>query len=347
MNPMEHIKTQASAIETQFLHDLAQVKTEQELEAIRIAYLSRQGSINTLIEQIKNLSLEEKRVLGPLLNELKKSAQAAFTTTQELLANQKLSQESKKLAFFDVSSYKPNQPKGSLHLYTQAIEKLEDIFITMGFEPIDGPEVENDYHNFGALNIPPDHPARDMQDTFWLTLPHMLLRTHTSSVQIHTMHNRKPPIAMVSMGRAYRNEATDASHDFMFMQCEGLFIDKNVGLPQLLGTIKAFLQSFFDKKDLAIRTRPGYFPFVEPGLETDMSCYFCKHGCSVCKKTGWIELGGAGLIHPNVLRSCNIDPKEYTGFAWGFGLTRLVMLKHGINDIRLLHSNKLDFLKQF
>jgi phenylalanyl-tRNA synthetase alpha chain len=173
------------------------------------------------------------------------------------------------------------------------------------------------------------------------------LRTHTSSVQIHTMQKRKPPLAIVSLGRAYRNEATDASHDFMFMQCEGLFVDKAVGLPQLLGTIKVFLQEFFEKKDLAIRTRPGYFPFVEPGLETDISCYFCKSGCPVCKKTGWIELGGAGLIHPNVLRFCNINPEQYSGFAWGFGLTRLVMLKYGINDIRLLHGTRIDFLKQF
>ena len=217
----------------------------------------------------------------------------------------------------------------------------------MGYEILDGPEVETDFYNFQALNIPADHPARDMQDTFWLTLPGFLMRTHTSSVEIHTMVNRKPPLAIVVPGRAYRNEATDASHDFMFMQLEGLFVDKNVSLAHLFATVQTFLQNLFEKKDLTIKVRPSYYPFVEPGVDIIMSCPFCPQGCSVCKRTRWIEIAGAGLTHPAVLEACKINPNEYSGFAFGFGLTRLVMLKYGITDIRLLHSNKIEFLKQF
>lgn len=217
----------------------------------------------------------------------------------------------------------------------------------MGFEIIDGPELEEDFYNFEALNIPPDHPARDMQDTFWLTLPGRLMRTHTSSVEIHAMLKKKPPLAIVVPGRAYRNEATDASHDFQFMQLEGLLVDKNVSLSNLLATMKSFLQTFFERKDLTLRIRPGYFPFVEPGIEIDMSCPFCTQGCAVCKRTRWIEVAPAGLTHPAVLKACSIDPTEYSGFAFGMGLTRLVMLKYGITDIRLLHSNKVEFLQQF
>ena len=212
------------------------------------------------------------------------------------------------------------------------------------------PEVDTDYYNFEALNIPKEHPARDMHDTFWLSKAYhqpLLMRTHTSSVQAHAMETRRPPIAVGIPGRCYRHEATDASHDFMFMQCEILMIDKNISLSNLFATAKQFLSALFGKQDMTIRVRPGYFPFVEPGVEIDVSCPFCKTGCGVCKKTRWLEICGAGLVHPNVLKASNINPQEYSGFAFGFGLTRLVMLKYGINDIRLLHSNKIDFLKQF
>jgi len=212
---------------------------------------------------------------------------------------------------------------------------------------VDGPEVETSHYNFEALNIPADHPARDMQDTFWLTLPGRLLRTQTSNVEIRTMEQQKPPFAIVSPGRVYRNEATDASHDFMFTQLECLVVDKHVSLSNLLGTVQLFLQRVFGREDLKIRARPGYFPFVEPGVEIDASCLFCTHGCSICKKTTWIELLGSGLTHPNVLRACNLDPEEYTGFAFGMGIERLAMLKYGITDIRLFHSGSLAFLKQF
>lgn len=344
---MNTIKELLAKHEEQFLHDLALVKTEDDLEAVRIKHLGRQGIISSLMQQLKDLSLDEKRLYGPLFNGLKERVQKAFNERQEVLLQERLAQQAYRQASFDVTAYILENPQGSLHPYTRTIEQIEDIFTSMGYEIVDGPEVENDYHNFEALNIPADHPARDMQDTFWLTLPNLLMRTHTSSVEVHTMQNRKPPIAIVAPGRCYRNEATDASHDFMFMQVEGLFIDKHVSLAHLFATVKSFLQSLFDKKDLTIRTRPSYFPFVEPGVEIDMSCPFCTQGCSVCKKTRWIEVCGAGLTHPHVLRACGINPEQYNGFAFGFGLTRLVMLKYGITDIRLLHSNKIDFLKQF
>ncbi|MBA3751270.1 phenylalanine--tRNA ligase subunit alpha [Candidatus Dependentiae bacterium] len=344
---MADINTCLRSYESLFFQELSEVNTAQELELFRTKHLSRHGELSKLMQQLKDLSLEEKKTAGPLLNVLKVKVSDAFTQREKEFEQMRIDHQNMLLTHFDVTAYKPVQPTGSLHPYTQVIEIIEDIFVSMGFEIVDGPEVETDYYNFEALNIPKDHPARDMQDTFWLTLPGLLMRTHTSPVEIHAMRDRKPPLAIVVPGRAYRNESTDASHDFMFMQLEGLFIDKNVSLAQLFATMKTFLQTFFEKKNIAIKIRPSYFPFVEPGVEIDMSCPFCTHGCSVCKKTKWIEIGGAGLCHPVVLKAGGIDPKEYGGFAFGFGLTRLVMLKYGITDIRLLHSNKIDFLKQF
>jgi phenylalanyl-tRNA synthetase alpha chain len=348
---MSIANTHLSELITELLHrfqqDLKRVHTPDDLEKIRITYLSRHGHIAEYMGQLKQFSLEEKKIYGPQLNKLKDEIQELFNQKKESLEKQQLDKESELLASFDVTAYRTSQLRGSLHPYTHVTQIIENIFVSMGFAIVDGPEIENDYHNFEALNIPEHHPARDMQDTFWLTLPHMLMRTHTSSVEVHTMLNQKPPIAIAAPGRCYRNEATDASHDFMFMQVEGLFIDKNVSLANLFGTIKVFLQALFQKKDLNLRIRPSYFPFVEPGVEFDITCPFCCNGCSVCKKTGWIEMGGAGLTHPKVLAACGINPEQYSGFAFGLGLTRLTMLKYGINDIRLLHSNKVDFLKQF
>lgn len=344
---MKDINKNIEKLQESYSEELNQAKTEDALEHIRIKFLGRTGLISSLMHEIKDLSIEEKKVFGPLLNEFKQKAQQEFDLHKEKLKDEIQKQLERKQANFDVTAYLTSEAKGTLHPYTKTIERIEDIFISMGYEVVDGPELENDYNNFEALNIAKDHPARDMQDTFWLTLPGLLMRTHTSSVETHIMQKRKPPIAIIAPGRTYRNEATDASHDFMFMQLEGLFIDKNVSLGNLLATMKSFLQAFFEKKDINIRTRPSYFPFVEPGVEIDMSCLFCTQGCSVCKKTRWIEIVGAGLTHPNVLQCNGINPENYSGFAFGFGLTRLVMLKYGISDIRLLHSNKIDFLKQF
>ena len=321
---------------------LKKAKSADALEQVRIEYLGRNGKIAERMSTLKKLSLEEKRVLGPLLNKLKKSLQEIYETQKN-----SIDAKSVRKQLFDVTAYKPEQLHGSLHIYTQLIDELSQIFISMGYTVADGPEVETEYYNFTTLNIPEDHPARDSHDTFWLFTPDRLLRTHTSSVQAHEMEKTKPPIAIFAPGRAYRSEATDATHDFMFTQGEGLLIDKNISIANLLATSQAFLQAFFGKKDLEIRVRPGYFPFVEPGLEIDGSCPFCKNGCSICKKTGWIELLGAGLVHPNVLTYSGIDPEQYSGFAFGFGIERLAMIKYGINDIRLFHSSNLSFLKQF
>ena len=314
---------------------------------MRIKFLSRQGLVAALMEQLKNLAIDEKKECGALLNNLKNDLDVAYASKKQELDDHKLRTAQNRLKAFDVTAVKPGTVKGHLHPCTHLLEKLEDVFISMGYKIVDGPELEDERHNFEALNIAQDHPARDMQDTFWLNLPGKLMRTQTSSVQIRTMENSEPPFAILSSGRVYRNEAVDATHEFAFMQAEGLFVDENVSMANLLATLKVALNAIFGTHNLDIRVRPGYFQFVEPGVEIDMECPFCTTGCSVCKNSRWIELGGAGLVHPNVLKACGIDANRYSGFAFGVGLTRFVMLKYGINDIRLLNSSRMDFLDQF
>lgn len=326
------------------LEELQKIVTDDELESFRLQHLTRQGTVANLFIDLKNVDSEQKRTLGPILNELKQTIHKEFEEKKEALFQQKIDEKQKRQQYFDVTISKKSL-HGSLHPYTLVTEQIQNIFTSMGFAIADGPELVTEFFNFTALNIPDHHPARQESDTFWIDHEY-LLRTQTSTVQIKTMMNQKPPIAIIAPGRTMRNEATDASHDFMFMQFEGLYIDKNVSIAQLLATLKSFLTQLFGK-EVKLRVRPGYFPFVEPGLEIDASCPFCKKGCSVCKKTGWIELLGAGLVHPNVLKYCNIDPEIYSGFAFGSGLTRLVMLKYQIPDIRLLHSGTIPFLEQF
>jgi phenylalanyl-tRNA synthetase alpha chain len=344
---MEEIKQKISLLHQEFNTALTTAATEQALETVRIAFLGRSGTISTLMASLKNLSLEEKREFGPLCNELKKNAEYAFELKKKQLQENAAHAQALQKQYFDVTASHYQPLRGKTHLYTTLFSQFQDIFISMGWHIADGPEVETDYYNFTALNIPDEHPAREMHDTFWLDVPGMLMRTHTSTVQIHTMKKKELPLAVFAPGRCYRNEATDASHDFMFTQGEGLVIDKNISIANLLAIAQTFLQEFFEKKDLKIRARPGYFPFVEPAIEIDASCPFCKNGCSVCKKTTWIELLGSGLVHPNVLRHGNINPDLYRGCAFGFGMERLAMVKYGINDIRLFHSSKLQFLDQF
>lgn len=317
------------------------------LEQLSTELLGRKGKVVDLMALLKDLPLEDKKIVGPLINQFKVDTAALIAKHQEQLKHAKKEQESAQQKNFDISISLYNELKGTHHIYTQIIQELEDIFIAMGYDIIDGPEIEDEYHNFQALNIPADHPAREENDSFFLEFPGMLLRTQTSSVQAKAMHNSKPPLAFFSPGRVYRREATDQTHDFLFTQAEGFFVDKHVAVSNLLATARLFLQKIFEKDNLEIRVRPGYFPFVEPGLEIDASCPFCKHGCSVCKKTGWIELLGSGMIHPNVLKAGNIDPTVYSGFAFGVGIERLIMIKHAIYDIRLLHSYKIPFLNQF
>jgi phenylalanyl-tRNA synthetase alpha chain len=346
-NDMEDLKQTIHTLKSSFILALENIASLEELEEVRIAFLSRQGKLASLMSIMKNLSIEEKREYGPLLNELKQTSEQLFNEKKAYLEHQNQLKELRKKQNFDVTAYRTMPFTGGLHLYSHIIQELEDIFISMGYQVVDGPEIETSYYNFEALNIPADHPARDMQDTFWLNLPGYLMRTQTSNVQIRVLEQQQPPVAIISTGRVYRNEATDASHDFMFTQLECLVIDKNISLSNLLATTQTFLQRVFGNEQLKIRARPGYFPFVEPGIEIDASCSFCKEGCSVCKKTTWIELLGSGLVHPNVLRACGVDPEKYSGFAFGMGIERLAMLKYGITDIRLFHGNSLSFLKQF
>ncbi|KKP35511.1 MAG: Phenylalanine-tRNA ligase alpha subunit [candidate division TM6 bacterium GW2011_GWF2_32_72] len=344
---MANLKDKITKLETSFFEELKSSSTIEQIEEVRVKFLSRKGLVQDIMAEIKNFSVEEKREWGPKLNKFKTDLEESFEKQKEKIQKQILKQEISKKQNFDVSSTKINVSQGNLHVLTKLTQQIENIFLSMGFKPVYGPEVETDFYNFEALNIAKDHPARDMQDTFWLNTPEMLLRTHTSSVQIRTMEKSNLPLAVVATGRVFRNEATDASHDYMFNQLEGLYIDKNVSMANLFGTIKTFLSALFDGKEISIRVRPSFFPFVEPGAEIDMTCPFCENGCSVCKKTKWIEILGAGLVHPNVLKSVGIDPNKYSGFAFGMGATRLAMLKYGIKDIRLLHSGKIDFLKQF
>lgn len=345
---MIDLKNQINNVKNQFISALEGANNAQELEVLRVSFLGRNGHIILLMDQLKALPLEGKKEFGPLLNELRQFAEQSFNARKQALNDLRAKQETLKQKNFDVTAYHRTTLPGNTHIYTKVLEQFENIFISMGYDIADGPEVETDYYNFQALNIASDHPARDMHDTFWLTIPNLLLRTHTSTTQVHAMESKKLPLAIFAPGRTYRNEATDASHEFMFTQGEGLVIDKNISLANLLASAQAFLRAFFEKEDLKIRVRPGFFPFVEPGVEIDASCPFCSGaGCSPCKKTGWIELLGAGLVHPNVLRCSGIDPTIYSGFAFGFGLERLAMIKYGINDIRLFHSSKIHFLDQF
>jgi phenylalanyl-tRNA synthetase alpha chain len=341
------MKNQIEHLKKEFSNAVQSATSGEQLEKVRVTFLGRKGTLTDLMASIKTMSADDKREYGPLLNSLKQELEQAFTEKHTALLAQERAHQEYAQRHFDVSAYKTGTLSGSLHIYSQLLERIEDIFISMGYNIADGPEAEFDYYNFQALNIPQDHPARDMQDTFWLNVPDMLLRTQTSAVQVREMEKKGAPLAIIAPGRVYRHEATDASHDFMFSQIEGLVVGKDISMAHLLTTAQTFLQEFFEKKDLNIRVRPGFFPFVEPGIEIDMSCPFCAHGCSVCKQTEWIEIMPGGLVHPNVLRAGGIDPTQYSAFAFGAGLERIAMIKHGIDDIRLFHSGSLEFLKQF
>jgi len=344
---MKNLEQTITIFEKELKDALKNTQNQEQLEQVRIEFLGRHGKIVALMGQLKELDTEHKREFGPKLNQLKKESEASFKQRKADLEKEERTLEILKKQQFDVTAYKPTQLEGSTHVLTKVVEQIEDIFISMGYKVADGPELETEFYNFEALNIPADHPARDSQDTFWFDVPGLLLRTQTSTIQIHEMEKNGVPIALIGPGRVYRNEATDASHDFVFSQYEGLLVDKNISIGNLLATMKTFFQRLFERKDIDIRVRPGYFPFVEPGIEIDASCPFCKEGCSVCKKTRWIELLGAGLVHPNVLRYCKVDPEKYSGFAFGGGIERLAMIKYGINDIRFFHGANIDFLKQF
>jgi phenylalanyl-tRNA synthetase alpha chain len=345
--PMKSLSQELDIIKQELASAIKTITNETALESVRVAFLGRKGKIADLMEQLKNLPIEEKKIVGPLLNQFKTEVQEQLDALATQLKQKEITHKNSLQKNFDVSAYKYSELKGTSHIYTQIIADLENTFISMGYDIADGPEIENEYYNFESLNIPADHPAREAEDSFFLHQKNMLLRTQCSTIQARAMENSQPPIAIFSPGRVYRKEATDQTHDFLFTQAEILLVDKNISVSNLLATAHTFLRKIFDNEQLEIRVRPGFFPFVEPGLEIDASCTFCTTGCSVCKHTGWIELLGTGMVHPNVLRSSGIDPMIYSGFAFGMGIERIAMIKYGIHDIRLFHSSKIKFLDQF
>lgn len=344
---MQNLSDKVKVTQESFQTALKDIDSLQKLDEIRIKFLGKKGFIAALMAELSATSVEEKKKNGPLLNQFKQHIEQILDQLKHEIIEKQTRSAIAKQQNFDITASKTFIPQGHIHPYTQFTEEIEDIFLSMGYEVLDGPELETDFYNFTGLNIPEDHPARDMYDTLWSNLPNYLLRTHTSPVQVRTMQAKNPPIAAIVPGRVFRHEAIDASHDYMFMQCEGFFVDKNVNLAHLFATAQTFLKTLFKQDQLDIRIRPGFFPFVEPGIEIDMRCPFCTAGCSTCKQSTWMEVFPGGLIHPNVLRTSGINPDEYSGFAFGFGLSRLAMLKYGIDDIRLFRNGKIKFLEQF
>ncbi len=317
--------------------------TLEEVESIRIKYLSKKGTISQLFNDFRHVPNDQKREVGQLLNQLKNAAAEKINELKSSAGSSSDSGEE-----LDLTLPGSPLPLGSRHPLSIVKNEIISIFTRLGFTISEGPEIEDDWHVFSALNFPPEHPARDMQDTFFIEKdPDILLRTHTSSVQVRVMENENPPIRTISPGRVFRNEAISARAHCIFHQIEGLYIDKNVSFADLKQTLLYFSRELFGQ-DTKIRLRPSYFPFTEPSAEMDISCTLCGgKGCNVCKYTGWLEILGCGMVDPNVLESSNIDSKKYTGFAFGMGIERITMLKFGIKDLRLFFENDVRFLKQF
>ncbi|MDO8489297.1 MAG: phenylalanine--tRNA ligase subunit alpha [Candidatus Omnitrophota bacterium] len=332
-------------IQAQIEIDLAAVTSLQALEEVRVKYLGRKGILAELTSSIPGLPLEQRGVFGKEVNILKNKLLSLIAEKENVIKN---SSSVSKKENLDVGMPGIAQELGGIHPITQIIDEICAIFNRMGFAVVQGPEIETEYNNFTGLNIPLDHPSRDAFDTFYLkNYSKLLLRSHTSPVQVRVMKAHKPPLAIVVPGRVYRPDAVDASHLFMFHQIEGFMVDKNIKFSDLKGILELFAKSVFGQ-DIKMRFRPHFFPFTEPSVEVDISCIICKgKGCSVCGRKGWLEILGAGMIHPNVFKHVGYNPKNYTGFAFGMGVERIAMLKYGINDIRLFFENDLRFLKQF
>lgn len=364
------LQDQIKKIEAEGEKDLSAVKTTAELQTWEIKYLGRKSELNNLLKSLKDLPQEEKRVVGQLGNAVKQTLIKVFQETQEKFLEKSFDFEKERV---DVTAPGIGAPLGHLHPITQLEERIEDIFTSMGFDIADGPEVESEWYNFDALNFPKDHPARDMQDTFWLALPktfvgglaspkllvggegglknkeRYLMRTHTTNVQVRYMKKNEPPFRIIMPGRVFRNEATDASHEHTFNQFDCLMVDEEgkVSVATFKYIAETFFSEFFGKK-VNVRLRPSFFPFTEPGFEFDISCLFCNmKGCSICKQSGWLEIGGAGMVNQKVFEAAGYPRGKYQGFAWGFGVTRLAMMKYKISDIRLFMSGDLRFIRQF
>jgi len=323
---------------------LEKTASPKELEKLAVDILGRKGKLTEKLHQLGSLPDNEKKKAGPLLNQAKEELQNLFDQRRQDIQtaeiNKKLQED-----FLDLT-VPVNEKLGTLHPITQIQREVEDIFKRMGFMVLDGPEVETEYANFDSVNIPHDHPARDMQDTFW-TQEGNIPRTHTSSMQVKGMKRYGVPIRAIVPGRVFRNEATDARHECIFYQVEGYMVDKDISIANLIGVMKSLLRELFGR-EVEVRLRPGYFPFVEPGFELDFKCLLCNgKGCNVCKGTGWVEVLPCGMVHPNVLREADIDPDKYSGFAFGGGLDRLVMMRYIVKDIRYFYNGDLRFLKQF
>ena len=345
INKLEELRTIATS-------ELDSINKPSDLEAWRIRYLGRKSALTQILRGLATLPLEEKRLVGAAANELRVALEQSLIHKEEVLRETEIVQAIEK-GRLDVTLPGRSPVLGRLHPTTQMLRQISAIFSTMGFEVIEGPDIEWDYYNFEALNIPQDHPARDMWDTLWMDFQTddgqqpMLFRTHTSPMQIRVMESRRPPLRVIVPGKVYRYEATDATHEAMFYQIEGFAVDKNITLADLKGTLFEFARKLFGEERKA-RFRCDYFPFVEPGVEMAIDCFLCNGaGCRLCSGSGWIEILGAGMIHPQVLRNVNYDPEIYTGFAFGLGVERMFMLKHGIEDIRHFNSNDLRFLRQF
>ncbi len=339
------MKEQLEAIKKAAERAANEALDEKQIEEIRVRFLGKKGELTALLKQMGSLSAEERPKMGQLVNEAKEKVEAMIAERRAGL-KQKAVELKLKAETIDITLPEKQVNSGGLHPLSIVTNDLIDIFQSMGFDVLDGPEVETDHYNFECLNVPEDHPARDMQDTFYLA-DKILLRTQTSAAQIRTMENRKPPIKIICPGRVFRADEVDATHSPVFHQLEGLVVDKGVTMCDLMGVLEQFAHEIYGK-DVNVRFRPSFFPFTEPSVEVDISCTECGgKGCRVCKGEGWIEILGAGMVHPNVLRSCGIDPDVYSGFAFGIGIDRITTTRYKISDIRLLFENDKRFLEQF
>ena len=336
------VADKARELRASFDAELTSVHDAASLEAFRIKYLSRSGSLSALFEALKDVPKEEKPAAGKELNLLRNYCQQAFDQVRESVE----ASSGPKKEFIDLSLPGREPATGSKHIIMQTLDDIITIFRNMGFSVASGPELEDDYHNFSALNFPHDHPARDMQDTFFVN-DNFLLRTHTSPVQIRVMEHQAPPIRSIMPGKVFRNEAVNSRSYYFFHQLEGLYVDEHVSFAELKGTLVNFAYQLYGSS-LKYRFRPSFFPFTEPSAEMDITCFLCGgKGCRVCKHTGWLEILGGGMVDPNVFHSVGVDSERYTGYAFGMGIERIALLKYGINDIRLYFENDLRFLKQF
>ncbi len=342
---MASFHEQIGELRSHFMNELKEAVHSKDLENLKTKYLGKKGPIQALMISLKDCTPEERPQFGKVINDLKEELVSHCENSLARLKKEELGNRLQN-EWIDITLPGRRRPLGKLHPITTAMNRILDIFIGMGFSVQLGPDVDTDYYNFEGLNFAPDHPARDMQDTFYLTTD-LLLRTHTSNVQVHAMEKHSLPIRIVAPGRCFRNEDISARSHVFFHQIEGFYIDRNVTFADLFSTMDEFLAKLLGEK-VKTRYRPSYFPFVEPGLEVDVHCISCKGtGCRICKHTGWLEILGAGMVHPNVLKMGNIDPEQFSGYAWGMGIERLTMLLNDIRDIRLFTENDIRFLEQF